>query len=169
MKDNFVKSLHHVLKSEGGFVDHPDDPGGVTNKGITARTYENFLGGPVDVQMMRDIPDNHVEEIYKDMYWEVVRADDLPAGVDLCVFDFGVNAGPIRSAKMLQSCVDATEDGVIGPKTLARVSEQDTEELIKLFSIKREEYYKSLRHFETFGRGWLRRNEDVRDTAIDMI
>jgi|TARA_Y100000114_G_scaffold43367_1_gene38847 lysozyme family protein len=169
MKDNFVKSLHHVLKSEGGFVDHPDDPGGVTNKGITARTYENFLGGPVDVQMMRDIPDNHVEEIYKDMYWEVVRADDLPAGVDLCVFDFGVNAGPVRSAKMLQSCVDATEDGVIGPKTLARVSEQDTEELIKLFSIKREEYYKSLRHFETFGRGWLRRNEDVRDTAIDMI
>ena len=95
MKDNFVKSLHHVLKSEGGFVDHPDDPGGVTNKGITARTYENFLGGPVDVQMMRDIPDNHVEEIYKDMYWEVVRADDLPAGVDLCVFDFGVNAGPV--------------------------------------------------------------------------
>ena len=169
MKDNFVKSLHHVLKSEGGFVDHPDDPGGVTNKGITARTYENFLGGPVDVQMMRDIPDNHVEEIYKDMYWEVVRADDLPDGVDLCVFDFGVNAGPVRSAKMLQSCVDATEDGVIGPKTLARVSEQDTEELIKLFSIKREEYYKSLRHFETFGRGWLRRNEDVRDTAIDMI
>jgi lysozyme family protein len=119
--------------------------------------------------MMRDIPDNHVEEIYKDMYWEVVRADDLPAGVDLCVFDFGVNAGPVRSAKMLQSCVDATEDGVIGPKTLARVSEQDTEELIKLFSVKREEYYKSLRHFETFGRGWLRRNEDVRDTAIDMI
>ena len=169
MKDNFVKSLHHVLKSEGGFIDNPDDPGGVTNKGITARTYENFLGGPVDVQMMRDIPDNHVEEIYKDMYWEVVRADDLPAGVDLCVFDFGVNAGPVRSAKMLQSCVDATEDGVIGPKTLARVSEQDTEELIKLFSVKREEYYKSLRHFETFGRGWLRRNEDVRDTAIDMI
>ena len=169
MKDNFVKSLHHVLKSEGGFIDHPDDPGGVTNKGITARTYENFLGGPVDVQMMRDIPDNHVEEIYKDMYWEVVRADDLPAGVDLCVFDFGVNAGPVRSAKMLQSCVDATEDGVIGPKTLARVSEQDTEELIKLFSVKREEYYKSLRHFETSGRGWLRRNEDVRDTAIDMI
>ena len=169
MKDNFVKSLHHVLKSEGGFIDHPDDPGGVTNKGITARTYENFLGGPVDVQMMRDIPDNHVEEIYKDMYWEVVRADDLPVGVDLCVFDFGVNAGPVRSAKMLQSCVDATEDGVIGPKTLARVSEQDTEELIKLFSVKREEYYKSLRHFETFGRGWLRRNEDVRDTAIDMI
>ena len=70
---------------------------------------------------------------------------------------------------MLQSCVDATEDGVICPKTLARVSEQDTEELIKLFSVKREEYYKSLRHFETFGRGWLRRNEDVRDTAIDMI
>jgi lysozyme family protein len=169
MINNFVKSLHHVLKSEGGFIDHPDDPGGVTNKGITARTYENFLGGPVDVQMMRDIPDNHVEEIYKDMYWEVVRADDLPAGVDLCVFDFGVNAGPVRSAKMLQSCVDATEDGVIGPKTLARVLEQDTEELIKLFSVKREEYYKSLRHFETFGRGWLRRNEDVRDTAIDMI
>jgi lysozyme family protein len=169
MINNFVKSLHHVLKSEGGFIDHPDDPGGVTNKGITARTYENFLGGPVDVQMMRDIPDNHVEEIYKDMYWEVVLADDLPAGVDLCVFDFGVNAGPVRSAKMLQSCVDATEDGVIGPKTLARVSEQDTEELIKLFSVKREEYYKSLRHFETFGRGWLRRNEDVRDTAIDMI
>ena len=169
MKDNFVKSLHHVLKSEGGFVDHPDDPGGVTNKGITARTYENFLGGPVDVQMMRDIPDNHVEEIYKDMYWEVVRADDLPAGVDLCVFDFGVNAGPVRSAKMLQSCVDATEDGVIGPKTLACVSEQDTEELIKLFSVRREEYYKSLKHFGTFGRGWLRRNEDVRDTAIDMI
>ena len=169
MRDNFVESLHHVLKSEGGFVNHPDDPGGITNKGITARTYTNFLGRPVDEQMMRDIPDNHVEEIYKELYWEVIQGDDLPSGIDLCVFDFGVNAGPVRSAKMLQSCVSATEDGVIGPKTLALVANQDTQDLIKLFSVKREEYYKSLSHFKTFGKGWLNRNENVRDTAIDMV
>ena len=169
MQENYQECLEMILHHEGGYVNHPEDPGGATNLGVTKRVYEEWVGRTVTLDKMEQLQVSDVAPIYKKNYWDRVKGDQLPSGLDLCVFDFGVNAGPVRSAKMLQSCVDATEDGVIGPKTLARVSEQDTEELIKLFSVKREEYYKSLKHFETFGRGWLRRNEDVRDTAIDMI
>lgn len=169
MAKNFKQCLEHVLVSEGGFSDHPKDPGGVTNKGITARVYEEFLGEEVTKQMMQDIPDEHVEEIYRDQYWDVVCGDELPAGVDLCVFDFGVNAGPVRSVKMLQSSVGAVSDGILGPNTLNAVDEHDPQTVIEVFCGKREDYYRSLRHFKTFGKGWLRRNDDVRDTALDMV
>ena len=100
MEANFFKSLEMVLKHEGGFVDHPEDPGGATNKGITHRTYSEFLGRPLeDVDELKSIPDEHVEMIYKQGYWDKVKGDDLPGGVDFCTFDWGVNSGPGRAAK----------------------------------------------------------------------
>ena len=122
MEANFFKSLEMVLKHEGGFVDHRDDPGGATNKGITHRTYSEFLGRPLeDVDELKAIPDEHVEMIYKQGYWDKVKGDDLPGGVDFCTFDWGVNSGPGRAAKYLQAIVEATPDGAIGPMTWRRL------------------------------------------------
>ncbi len=170
MEANFFKSLEMVLKHEGGFVDHPEDPGGATNKGITHKTYSDFLGRPLeDVSELKNIPDEHVQQIYKDGYWNRVKADQLSSGVDFCIFDWAVNSGPGRAAKALQKAVMVTQDGAIGPMTLAAVEEELPEEIIEKITKEREEFYRSLRTFDTFGKGWLRRNEETRDFALEMI
>ena len=170
MEANFFKSLEMVLKHEGGFVDHPEDPGGATNKGITHKTYSDFLGRPLeDVSELKNIPDEHVQQIYKDGYWNRVKADQLSSGVDFCIFDWAVNSGPGRAAKALQKAVLVTQDGAIGPMTLAAVEEELPEEIIEKITKEREEFYRSLRTFDTFGKGWLRRNEETRDFALGMI
>tara|TARA_R100000700_G_C3109015_1_gene102808 strand:+ start:168 stop:680 length:513 start_codon:yes stop_codon:yes gene_type:complete len=170
MEANFFKSLEMVLKHEGGFVDHPEDPGGATNKGITHKTYSDFLGRPLeDVSELKNIPDEHVQQIYKDGYWNRVKADQLSSGVDFCIFDWAVNSGPGRAAKALQKVVMVTQDGAIGPMTLAAVEEELPEEIIEKITKEREEFYRSLRTFDTFGKGWLRRNEETRDFALGMI
>lgn len=170
MEANFFKSLEIVLKHEGGFVDHPEDPGGATNKGITHKTYADFLGRPLeDVSELKNIPEEHVEKIYKTGYWDRVKADELPSGVDFCTFDWAVNSGSGRASKALQRAVQATPDGAVGPMTLAAVKDADAEEIIKAITKEREEFYRSLRTFETFGKGWLRRNEETRDFALEMV
>jgi lysozyme family protein len=170
MEASFFKSLEKVLEHEGGFVDHPDDPGGATNKGITHRTYADFLGRPLeDVDELKNIPEEHVQLIYKQGYWDKVKGDELPSGVDFCIFDWSVNSGPSRAVKALQKAVMASQDGAIGPKTLAAVSEFSAEDIIKSVAEQREAFYKSLRTYPTFGRGWLRRNKETRDFALDMV
>ena len=170
MEANFFKSLEMVLKHEGGFVDHPDDPGGATNKGITHKTYSDFLGRPLeDVDELKNIPDEHVQLIYKQGYWDKVKGDNLPSGVDFAIFDWAVNSGPGRAAKALQKAVGATADGAIGPKTLAAVEAADAAEIIKAVADEREAFYRSLRTFNTFGKGWLRRNKETRDFALEMV
>lgn len=169
MEANFFFSLEMVLKHEGGFVDHPEDPGGATNKGITHKTYAEFLGRPLeDVDELKNIPDEHVQIIYKKGYWDKVCADELPDGLDFAVFDWAVNSGPSRSAKNLQGLVGASEDGIIGPQTLKRISDTDTVVLIQALARRRDEYYRSLKTFETFGKGWLRRNKETLEAALQM-
>ena len=103
MEANFFKSLEMVLHHEGGFVDHKDDPGGATNKGITHKTYADFLGRPLeDVNELKNIPEDHIQLIYKKGYWDKIKGDELPSGLDFCVFDWAVNSGPGRAAKALQ-------------------------------------------------------------------
>ena len=170
MEANFFKSLEMVLKHEGGFVDHPDDPGGATNKGITHKTYSDFLGRPLeDVDELKNIPDEHVQLIYKQGYWDKVKGDNLPSGVDFAIFDWAVNSGPGRAAKALQKAVGATADGAIGPMTLEAVKEYSAEDIIRSVAEQREAFYKSLRTFNTFGKGWLRRNKETRDFALEMV
>jgi len=91
-KDNFNRCLEIILHHEGGYVNHPKDPGGRTNLGVTQRVYEEWIGHPVSEAIMKGLTVDHVRALYKAKYWAVVKADDLPAGLDLCVFDFGVNA-----------------------------------------------------------------------------
>ena len=98
-KGNFDSCLKEVLLHEGCYVNHPKDPGGRTNLGVTQRTYEAWIGYPVSEQIMRKLTVDHVKTLYKVKYWDAIHGDDLPTGVDLCVFDFGVNAGPSRAAR----------------------------------------------------------------------
>ena len=102
MIDNFEKSLEMVLHHEGGYVDHPKDPGGATNYGVTKKVYEVYLGRECTKDEVKDMPLKAVREIYKRKYWDKIRGDDLPSGLDWAVFDFAVNAGVSRAAKLLQ-------------------------------------------------------------------
>jgi lysozyme family protein len=171
MKENFEKCLAKMLAHEGGFVNHPQDPGGMTNLGVTKRVWEEWVGHDVDEKQMRALTPETVAPLYKRKYWDAVRADDLVAGVDYCVFDVAVNSGSGRAIKFLQSAVGVTVDGGFGPATLAAVkkAEEDPQRLIELYCAKRLEFLQSLKTFETFGKGWSRRVAEVKDAAIKML
>jgi lysozyme family protein len=170
MQSNFEKCLALMLAHEGGFVNHPQDPGGMTNLGVTKRVWEEWTGHEVDEKQMRALTPELVAPLYKRKYWDAVRADDLVSGVDYAVFDVAVNSGAGRAIKFLQSCVGVTADGGFGPRTLAavKVAEQDPARLIELYCAKRLEFLQSLRTFETFGKGWSRRVAEVKTVALEM-
>lgn len=172
-RSNFPAALKELLIHEGGYSDHPADPGGRTNLGVTQRVYEAWVKHPVDEKIMRSLTVDHVRALYKANYWDALKADDLPIGLDLCVFDFGVNAGVGRGARYLQRLVGVRQDGVIGPATLAAVREYVIQNglagAINAYQDSRVDYYKQLRTFKTFGRGWLRRVEEVRKEALRMV
>ena len=157
MKENWQEALAHVLKYEGGYVHHKDDPGGRTNLGVTQRVWEEWTGRPATEADMRSLTVEMVSPLYKKRYWDAVRGDDLPSGVDLCVFDCAVNAGVGRASKFLQQAVGVTADGMIGPKTLAAVTAKPADEVIEAFCNLREAHFKSLSTFATFGKGWMNR------------
>ena len=169
MKNNYDKCLETILHHEGGYVNHPKDPGGETNLGVTKRVYQEH-GGTKD---MKDLLVEDVAPIYKKGYWDKMKGDDLPGGLDLCVFDFGVNAGPGRAAKFLQSMIGTTVDGGIGPNTLAKVEEYVREngeaESVEKYQSMRQKYYEQLSTFATFGKGWTRRVEETTKLALDII
>ena len=168
MKDNFERCLKFVLHHEGGWSDHPRDPGGATMKGVTLAVYKEYLGREVSKEELRLIPDAHLHDLYRTRYWDKARCDELAPGVDLSVFDLAVNGGPGRAAKLLQRCVGAVEDGAIGPKTMSAINAVPAKELIIRFADTRREFYKGLKAFETFGRGWLRRTDECEQEAIKM-
>tara|TARA_R110002074_G_scaffold255675_1_gene428108 strand:+ start:388 stop:963 length:576 start_codon:yes stop_codon:yes gene_type:complete len=168
MKENLDDSLKMVLHHEGGYVDHPSDPGGATMRGVTQAVYEDWVDRPVTENEMKALTVDDVTPIYKKNYWDRVKADDLPAGVDFAVFDLAVNGGTGRGARMLQKVVGVTQDGGIGPQTLAAVAKMDPVDIIENYAAQREAFYRRLKTFKTFGRGWLRRNEETRQAAIKM-
>lgn len=168
MKHNWDEALRHVLKSEGGYVNHPSDPGGMTNLGVTKRVWEEWTGRPATEQEMRSLTVDMVAPLYKQRYWDSVRGDDLPSGVDLCVFDCAVNAGVGRSAKFLQRVVGVLQDGSIGAMTLAAVAKKEPLNIIAEFCHLREQHYRSLDTFATFGKGWMRRLDSVEAECKEM-
>jgi lysozyme family protein len=171
MQSNFETCLALMLAHEGGYVHHEKDPGGRTNHGVTQRVWEEWVGHEVDEKQMRALTHEMVAPLYKRKYWDACRADDLVAGVDYVVFDVAVNSGPGRAIKFLQSCVGVTADGGFGPATLAAVkkSEEDPARLIEMYCAKRLEFLQSLKTFETFGKGWSRRVQEVKDKALKML
>lgn len=169
MKQNFEASLAHVLKHEGGWADHPADPGGATMKGVTLKTYSDWLGRQATKDELRAIPAEHLRTIYKARFWDAVRGDELPSGLDYVVFDMAVNSGPGRAARMLQAAVGATPDGSIGPKTLAAVNAQDPGTLIATFQRNRQHFLEALPTFGTFGKGWTRRVTEAGEIGLKAV
>ena len=169
MLSNFPASLALVLQSEGGFVNHPRDPGGVTNLGVTRNVWRDWVNRDVDEAEMHSLTPELVTPLYKARYWDAVKADDLPRGVDYAVFDSAVNMGPFRAAKLLQAALGVTADGSIGRATIAAATAADPAELLDAFSQGKEAFYQSLPTFATFGKGWLNRVAHVQDAAEGMI
>lgn len=169
MKENFDDALAAVLKHEGGYVNHPQDPGGMTNLGVTKRVWEAWVGKTVSEADMRALTPALVAPMYRKQYWDAVRGDELPSGLDYLMFDFAINAGVSRAIRTMQRAVNATPDGVIGPRTMAAVRAADPDDLIDKFSAEKEAFYRSLPTFATFGRGWLRRVAEVKLHAVTLL
>ena len=166
MKENYPQALKQVLKYEGGYVDHPKDPGGPTNKGVTQAVYDNWRKSQnLSTQSVRAIADSEVAAIYKNLYWDRISGDNLPSGVDFAVFDFAVNSGVSRAAKTLQAVVGVTQDGVIGPATI-----QATKTYVAMtVTNKRLAFLQSLSIWSTFGKGWSARIADVRAQILSLV
>lgn len=172
--DDYQPSLKEVLGHEGGYTNDPQDPGGPTNWGITifdARMYWKPTATADDVRAM-DL--DVAKGIYKNKYWNAVRGDDLPAGLDYCVFDYAVNSGRGRAVPVLQRMIGVKADGVMGPETMkALAAATDTQyklvALIGAYQNERLLFLKGLKTWGRFGKGWATRVQDVRRDAIAMV
>ena len=169
MKENFDKCLKMILHHEGGYVWHKLDPGGETNLGVTKRVYEEWGGK----KNMKDLTVEDVAPIYEKNYWGKAKCDQLPSGLDLAVFDWSVNSGVGRAVKKLQKMIGTVADGGIGPNTLKTLEEyirhHGLETTIENYKDIRQAFYRSLSTFNTFGKGWTRRNNETLEAALKMI
>jgi len=166
--NRFDACLDVVLRWEGGWADHPEDPGGATMRGVTIGTYSQWKGRSVTKDELRAISDAEVRAIYRRNYWDKVRGDDLLPGIDLVAFDAAVNSGPARSIRWLQEALEVETDGKMGPATLAAAAASDPHRVIAEACDLRLAWLRLLRHWPTFGRGWENRVTDVRQSALRM-
>jgi len=173
MKENFDASFAKVIQSEGGYVNDAADHGGETNLGVTIGAWGAYLGRAIQPGEMKALTVDAVKPFYKSMYWDKVKGDDLPAGVDYAVFDFSVNAGVGRAAKFLQRAVGAVDDGVIGSGTLGRVAKTEPAKLLENFADQKQRFYNGLATTnptqQKFLKGWLARVDHVQTAATSML
>jgi lysozyme family protein len=168
---DYTKSLARVLVYEGGKVDDPRDPGGRTNQGVTQRTYNAWRRSKGLAQRdVYDMEDAERDEIYQGSYWVPARGDDLPVGLDLCVFDAAINSGIGRAGIWLQQALGAhyqgAIDGLVGDKTIQAVADYgDPDGLIQSFCSRRLATLKRLNTWATYGKGWSARIANVQKTA----
>lgn len=166
-KGNLPACLAVTLAHEGGWSDHPKDPGGATMKGVTLAVFRRWYPGATKADL-RAISDADLENIYRVGYWNPARSEYLPAGVDLAVFDFGVHSGVSRAARYLQAVVGAKQDGVIGSATLAAVAGRNSVFVVQDLCARRLSFVRGLSTFSTFGKGWSRRIADVEARGVKM-
>ena len=163
MKAEFKKALPAVLVHEGGYVNHPRDPGGPTNRGVTQRVYDAWRSNrELDTRSVKEIEQAEVEAIYRAGYWDRVHGDAMPAGVGYVLFDYAVNSGPSRAIKAMQAALGVPVDGTIGQMTINAVDTYgDHDALIAEIGAKRMAFLRKLSTFDAFGKGWTRRVNDV--------
>lgn len=161
--------IPRILKHEGGYVNHPRDPGGATNRGITLATYRRYIKRSGTVADLKALTEAEAVKVYKAQYWDAVKADQLPVGVDYTVADFAVNSGPARAAKHLQKAIGVKQDGKIGPATLAAVASRDPAQIVHAIHDSRMAFLRGLKTWGTFGRGWTRRVSEVQSSSLADI
>ncbi len=162
----FIKLVEHLLAHEGGYVDNPNDPGRCTNLGITIGTLGDWRGTQVTCEDVYNLKRDEAKEIYFAKYWNAVKGDMLPPGIDYIVFDFAVNAGVRRSASLLQTVLAKRDpslkvDGAIGPLTIGVFAKTTARSVLDEFHEAKMDYYKSLPIWPTFGNGWTNRAREV--------
>lgn len=144
----FDQAVEFVLKAEGGYVFDPRDPGGETRFGISKRSYPK--------EDIKNLTEQRAKEIYKRDFWDAAKCDQLPAALRLAVFDAAVNQGLGAAIRMLQACLQVTQDGVLGPKSIA-AAQKNPESLVIAYMTERAMRYMGTANFDRFGRGWLNR------------
>jgi lysozyme family protein len=167
--NNYEFSLAQVLKSEGGYVNNPKDPGGETNMGVTKAAWSTWLKRTILPGEMAQLTHADIIPFYKALYWDKSYCNQLPTGIDYMVFDASVNMGVGQSIRLLQRSLGCVPDGVIGPNTMKAINDADVNTLIDKFSAQKEMFYRSLATFATFGRGWIRRVAEVKQIALSML
>lgn len=165
----FNLCLDSVLRHEGGFVNHPQDPGGPTNMGVTLKAWEEFTGKPATLDDIRNLTSHAVTDFYREKYWQAVQADRMPVGVDLCLFDFAVNSGPPRAIRCLQRVVGVPVDGIVGPVTRGATHSTNPVDIINEMCDSRLGFLQSLPTWQTFGKGWERRVKAIRKECLKWV
>ena len=173
MTDEFNRCLAFTLREEGGYVDNASDPGGATNMGITLATLRDWVGDP-DLQRysVETLTEQAAAGIYCANFWNRLRCDALPAGVDLMVFDFSVNTGCQTAARLLQRAAGLSGDevdGCIGPFTLRHAAAMAPTAMLDALRSAQQTRYEATEGFAIFGRGWLARTERRFAAANEMI
>ncbi|MCA0338462.1 MAG: hypothetical protein LCH99_01865 [Proteobacteria bacterium] len=173
MDRNFAKALSLVLTHEGGWADHPKDPGGATMKGVTLANFRRYVKPNATKDDLRKITDQQLATVYRRFYWDAVAGAELPDGIDFAVFDFAVNSGPARAAQYLQKVVGVAQDGKIGPATIKATKAVLPATVIHRLCDERLAFMKRItskgkRLWDTFGKGWDRRVKEVRAEALSM-
>jgi len=149
----FDSLFDRLMDHEGGYVNHPNDPGGETMWGVTKRVAQahGYYGN------MRNLPKETAQRIADKSYWQAVHGDQLPRAVAWQVVDAAYNHGNRQAVKFLQRAIGASDDGLIGPRTLAAVKAMEQNDILLRFNAERLEFYTNLRTWQTFGKGWSRR------------
>ncbi len=156
---------------EGGYVNDPDDGGGPTNLGITARTLGVWrkLGRDATEDEVRAVTREEAEGIALALYWNAVRGDQLPGGIDIYAADFAFNSGPGTAARILQELVGTAADGFVGDKTIAAVRAVPPQRLLEDYDDARMTYLRGLKNWPKFGNGWTDRCQQMRKLARSRI
>lgn len=166
----FLRALPVVLENEGGYVDHPDDPGGATNQGVTQRAYNEWREEKgLGLRPVREMTTEERNAIYYEGYWHPAHCEEWPWPLNLHVFDAAVNHGPKQAIRLLQKAVGASVDGIVGPETRRKVEALDVEEVVRRLRWKRLEFYgeivKGRPQSATFLVGWIRRVKHLEEAA----
>lgn len=169
MRQNFNASLARLLEHEGGYTNHPSDPGGPTNFGITIHDYRKYIDANGTASDVKSMSVEQAKTIYRQKYWDAQKCDELPSGVDYAVFDYGVNSGIGRSGKVLRRLLDLPDNThVVTAAVVAAANGADASALVNKICDERLAFLRRLKTWPTFGKGWGRRVSEVRKTALGM-
>jgi lysozyme family protein len=166
---SYDEALRRLLAHEGGYSNHPSDPGGPTKFGITLAVYRETVKPRAAAADVKAMTVEEAKAIYRSRYWDAQRCDELPAGVDYAVFDYGVNSGIGRAVKALQRIAGVAQDGALGPVTLAAVRASDAKTIVTRLCDERLRFLRALKTWGVFGKGWARRVAEVRAAALAMV
>lgn len=165
----YDEALRRLLAHEGGYTNHPSDPGGPTNYGITIADYRKYVKPNATAADVRVMKLDEAKSIYRAKYWAAQRCDELPPGVDDSIFDYGVNSGIGRSGKVLRRVVGLPDNtSVVTDEVLKAVAKRDAKAIVVAINDERLRFLKGLKTWPVFGAGWSRRVAEVKAFSLSL-